>query len=956
MERIAVPATKRMAASPATTIEASLATMIDDLRNPNNANGWVHILGDTGFWIPGLDAYVGKEDLRVEIRERLGKLRPTVTCQAFFSLLQALVAQAQHGQLLDQAQVKSVRYYGSRLLLYCGPNDPRRAEALSLAVVAGIFTHWREGKDEDLTEVIRNLGELLKREDHKGDDRFHTLCLQAGTLFKRFQRQRNLADLHKTCQCLTEAETLSPDDISRARVNTKRGLALSTRFDVLGDMATSQAGDLELSLELQEEANAMEPTMELPRHLSLTHYGRALVLKSQQPLAKEEVHTDRRPLLDSAIEKHREALGLCPHMSLQPGSTQFDERRFGCLSALVFALRVRIEKFPTTSDQVLEAIQYGEEAKTLLPNEHPALVGLYRDLAILHFHVPNLEACFRQFEAAVGVATAAPKERLSVAVRWASCAHKNRHHSTGDAYSEAMKLLNRCFTAYTTVDTQHEFLARPLTRTECSALTSNAAAFAIEEERLDEAVEIIEQGRTFIWTLMGNYRHPLDQLKDADAKRGEEFERLSNKIERFTVTFDIDSLSVPFESSSATADQREYKTRWDLANEWEKKLDDIRSSLGGGFRFFLEPPPFCELQNAAEEGPVIILNQSSFRLDALILFMDEDPKCVPLTGDLGSIAERVAHLGHLAPESNPPDVTAVVPTNYVAIHGEPRTHKETLAILDLLWDIIHPVVAELRRSLPKMSRIWWYPTSLLGVLPFHAAGRYSNEKDTQNNLPDLYISSYTTTLSTLINARNSLKNSHPLPPSILIVGHPGRLGRFLYEVDREIKIVQSLWPQHRVARDTAATCQAAIDGLKTHQWIHFASHGYHSETNPLDSGFELEDGLLKLREFMLARADGRLAVLGACHASAGASTTPDEVLHLAAAIQFTGFNSVVGTLWTMADVSGPSFAENFYPVLLHNGLENIDVKDSALALNKATRAMRSKAPAQQWVTFLHIGV
>ena len=32
--------------------------------------------------------------------------------------------------------------------------------------------------------------------------------------------------------------------------------------------------------------------------------------------------------------------------------------------------------------------------------------------------------------------------------------------------------------------------------------------------------------------------------------------------------------------------------------------------------------------------------------------------------------------------------------------------------------------------------------------------------------------------------------------------------------------------------------------------------------------------------------------------------TPDEVVHFAAAMQFCGFRSVVGTLWAMEDIDG----------------------------------------------------
>ena len=52
--------------------------------------------------------------------------------------------------------------------------------------------------------------------------------------------------------------------------------------------------------------------------------------------------------------------------------------------------------------------------------------------------------------------------------------------------------------------------------------------------------------------------------------------------------------------------------------------------------------------------------------------------------------------------------------------------------------------------------------------------------------------------------------------------------------------------------------------------------------------------------------NAEFAFLFACHSAAGDYVhTRDEVLHLAVAMQFCGFSSVVGTLWGMADDYGP---------------------------------------------------
>jgi hypothetical protein len=40
--------------------------------------------------------------------------------------------------------------------------------------------------------------------------------------------------------------------------------------------------------------------------------------------------------------------------------------------------------------------------------------------------------------------------------------------------------------------------------------------------------------------------------------------------------------------------------------------------------------------------------------------------------------------------------------------------------------------------------------------------------------------------------------------------------------------------------------------------------------------------------------------------------TPDEVVHLAAPLQFCGFRSVVGTMWAMEDVDWCDVTKDFY--------------------------------------------
>jgi len=100
-------------------------------------------------------------------------------------------------------------------------------------------------------------------------------------------------------------------------------------------------------------------------------------------------------------------------------------------------------------------------------------------------------------------------------------------------------------------------------------------------------------------------------------------------------------------------------------------------------------------------------------------------------------------------------------------------------------------------------------------------------------------------------------------------------------------------------------------------------------------------------------AEFEFAFLSACHSAAvDANDTPDEVIHLAAALQFCGFRSVVGTLWSMFDVDGPNVVEDFYRHMFRK--EGIrDFRDSARALNHATGRMRlRRIRIDRWILFI----
>lgn len=174
------------------------------------------------------------------------------------------------------------------------------------------------------------------------------------------------------------------------------------------------------------------------------------------------------------------------------------------------------------------------------------------------------------------------------------------------------------------------------------------------------------------------------------------------------------------------------------------------------------------------------------------------------------------------------------------------------------------------------------------------------------------LASYTPTLSALIQSHDrDFGSRSSIRPSLLLVAQPHTS---LPTVGGEIQVVQSLDTEVASLISEAATPAAVVDCFRHHQIVHFACHGTLEARKPFEAGFELYGGerltLLEMVRSELPTAD--FAFLSACHtAEMTEGSIVDEGLHLAAAVQYCGFRSVVGTMWAMADVDGRDLAKYF---------------------------------------------
>lgn len=94
------------------------------------------------------------------------------------------------------------------------------------------------------------------------------------------------------------------------------------------------------------------------------------------------------------------------------------------------------------------------------------------------------------------------------------------------------------------------------------------------------------------------------------------------------------------------------------------------------------------------------------------------------------------------------------------------------------------------------------------------------------------------------------------------------------------------------------SAQSVLKHLPNASILHLACHAYQDVHSPLESGFVMQDGLLKMSQLIDLRLDHAfLAFLSACETAKGDATQPNQVIDLASAMFFAGFKSVVGTMW-----------------------------------------------------------
>ncbi|EJC97626.1 TPR-like protein [Fomitiporia mediterranea MF3/22] len=801
-----------------------------------------------------------------------------------------------HGQAADLDEAIERH----RAALELRPNGhPNRSDSLNSLAISAITRFEQYGLSADLDEAIEQHHAALELCPVGHPNRSTSLNNLAGCLATRFEQHGQSADLDEAIKHHRAALELRPNG------HPNRSSSLNN----LAGCLLGRATDLDEAISYQFAASELIPNSH-PNHPMTLHN---LACSLQARFAQNGQTAD----LINAIKYHLTALKLVPNGHPNCSTALHD---------LAVSLQTRFEQNGRTAD-LDDAIKHHHAALELRPKGHPqrstslASLGLSLYSRFKKFGVTDdFEECMQLLEDATEHELSSSTERLRVATLWAELAQKHSHHTISRAYKEAMLLLQRILIVSPTLDAHHNLLSQKQYH---GTLPCNAAAYAVEGNRLEEAIEILEQGRGLLWAQMRGLRTPLDRLAEADKELADRFREVSRQLESLTTS--------PTELQDGSGTRR-------LTTEQEQIINEIR--LLPEFEKFLEATPFKVLQQAASEGPVIVVNHSIYRCDVLIVLPREDLTvvCVPLDEEFYADSTRL--------------YCELVGTR-LSSKVDSVEYDDTLRrVMKTLWDrVVSKVVDKLNElEIAEGSRIWWCLTTLLSALPFHAAGPFEGINGTSTYLLDRYISSYAPTLGALIDAQSSCGSRKA--PTALVIGDTS-----LPSAREEIRKIKNCGINPKLL-SSKASHDTVTTALRKTSWVHFVCHGGLS-SKPLNSSFKVSDRGLTLLDIVQTNLpNAQFAFLSACHtAEQSYNVAHDEVLHLAAAMQFSGFRSVIGSMWELLDVDGPFFAKTVYEYMCDCDEGELRYKRAAAGLRKAAIELKARddVRVERWVNLIHIG-
>ncbi|KAM6505521.1 hypothetical protein FSOLCH5_014731 [Fusarium solani] len=425
-------------------------------------------------------------------------------------------------------------------------------------------------------------------------------------------------------------------------------------------------------------------------------------------------------------------------------------------------------------------------------------------------------------------------------------------------------------------------------------LSSDAAAIALHANRGPAAaIELLETGRGVIAGALFD-QSDLSALEREHPDLARSFIDLRDQLD---APAPVDSLATAERPTAAA--ETDGDRRRDAGTQLTGLLETIRSK--SGFERFLLAASEADMLEAARPGPIVVLNVSSYRCDALLIEQS---------------GIRLLELPHLSRD---------------AINDHIRELK-SLDTLGWLWDaIVCPVLNALGFTGPPSN-----------------TGHHLRR--TGETAVDRVVSSYASSVKAIIHSRRRPQQAPAAGESrnavvVAMQNTPKQepLKHASDEVDAVVAVCESMGLPHDRPRPLKADVSSALEACRM---FHFAGHGSTHLTEPLQSQLLLDDWdrepftVASLLETNLTAKPPFLAYLSACGTGQILDEgSVDENIHLANACQLAGFRHVVGTLWSVDDGLCVDMARMTYEVLWDEGIQD---KSVSRGLHRAMRTIRDE--------------
>ncbi|GLL05105.1 CHAT domain-containing protein [Dactylosporangium matsuzakiense] len=465
-------------------------------------------------------------------------------------------------------------------------------------------------------------------------------------------------------------------------------------------------------------------------------------------------------------------------------------------------------------------------------------------------------------------------------------------------------------------------------------IVARAASWALEAGQPEQAVVLLEQGRGVLLRQAASGRSRYDELAAVEPD-------LATRLVEVQMLLEHSEAVAPDLAEPMPAVVRDR-----LVREWDELVERIRRVEG--FEAFLSPPTFESLRPAPGDPPVVIVNVSSVRSDALLVTAD-GVRIVPLPGLRYDEVEFCALMWRVMTErllgAGPP----------VRLQQVLRARQSVDWTLRWLWDeVAEPVLTALDITGPPAGdwpRVRWCPTGRFHLLPLHSAGHHNTPG---KSVLDRVVSTYSFTLHGLYPGwRGDEEPGEPL--LVAMPSTPQR--RDLDFVDRDVRAFAEHFPAGRTLVGAEATRDRVLAGLPSASWVHFACHAEADAQDPSAGRVLTFDGPVRLAELrgLQAGRRGELALLLACETARGSGLLPEENISLAGAMQVVGFRNVVGAAWTLDDETAGDVARTLYGRLADRGW--LSTAAVGTALHETVREIRAAHPAAPltWAALMHIG-